>query len=99
MDTEQIQAAILKVEDRDELSRVFDAAKRRWSELTARLANEYQPGEQVRFEDKRGREVVGRVKRINTKTVTISPILTVDGNENHSYRQWRVAPSFLERVE
>jgi len=51
---------------------------------------EFKVGDRVSFQPERGRQVVGTVVRLNTKSVTV---VSTEGV------QWRVAPVFLERAD
>jgi hypothetical protein len=88
----EICAAIMKMDDlekvRDFSQRVNAAIKARYNDLQRSKAYSMGVGSRVQFKDKRGNTVVGKITKINTKTVYVK----ADG----SLTQWRVTPSLLQ---
>lgn len=52
----------------------------------------FHKGQRVKFNDSHGREIIGTVRRVNRKTVTVDPIAS------HGSGYWRVSPSMLRAV-
>lgn len=61
--------------------------------VTASRANghSFRPGQKVAFEDGKGNTIMGFVKRVNQKTISVQPL-------GGCIRYWRVSPSFLRVV-
>jgi len=83
------RAATEAIEKMDywELKHVQNAIKRRWGDLTAKLARELEVGDPVWFEDRNNKRVTGVVEKVNRKTVIV--------NVGFGGASWRVSPQLL----
>ena len=76
----------------EELSLVFEAARRRQDRLSMLAANRFEPGDTVTWKGKSGAQLTGTVDKINKKTIgvtTFGPLLD----------QWTVSALLLKKVE
>jgi hypothetical protein len=84
--------ALAKISTHEDLKRVSDALRQRWNQVSATAAQELMaekrllPGQAVKFKG-RGQSLVGKVKSVNTKTVTVD----VKGFPGG----WRVSPGLV----
>lgn len=83
----QINALILTIASTEEMSQVIEAIKFRQRELQARKARQFRVSDSVKFTDRQGRELVGTVTKVNTKSVKV---------QVKTGALWTVSPSLLK---
>ena len=76
----------------EELSLVFEAARRRQDRLSMLAANRFEPGDTVTWKGKSGAQKTGTVVKINQKTIGV----TTNGPDPE---RWKVAAPLLKKVE
>lgn len=89
MKTNEITAAILMVQSKEELKLINEALSYQWSRVTKAQAKAFRVGERVEWNSKNGLVEKGTVAKVNQKTVQVK---TVRGST------WRVSPSLLRKV-
>lgn len=72
----------------NDLKAISLSVKNRWSRLQFLKAREFYYRDRVSFYTKDNRKILGRVTKMNKKTITV---ITDDGFT------WRVAPTLLEK--
>lgn len=75
-----------KIDNREDIVACWDILKRRHSQLNLKVTRQLHIGQKVEFDSKHGYTVVGKVEKINAKTVGV---ITKEGH------RWRVAGSLL----
>jgi len=84
--SKELLAEIGKIDNRDDIVEAWDILKRRHNQLNLKVARQLHIGQKVEFDSKHGYVVVGKVTKINAKTVSVK---TTEG------LPWRVSASLL----
>ena len=71
--------------------------RNRWRQLQQQAMVEFRIGQHVKFEDRSGRTIVGRIQRLNRKTVTLFSCRYDDGKP-FCPPVWKVSPTILREV-
>lgn len=94
MEPEIFDEVIAKIDtmDNDELNSVIQAVKDRRGVLARRLGAQFKKGDEVKFTDSCGKEIIGIVEKVNRKSVSIH-------EKDNPIAGWRIYPSLLKKVE
>jgi len=84
----QINTLILSITSIEEMSQVITAIKFRQRQLQAQKARQFRVTDAVKFTDRQGRELVGIITKVNTKSVKVQVKSTG--------ALWTVSPSLLK---
>ena len=92
MDNKQLATitnAILQMNS-EELDSAINTIRYRRDEINKQLKNEFQVGDRVSFEGKKGVRVFGLIEKKNRKKMVVA-------DETQTYSKWTVPPSMLTK--
>jgi len=97
VDIQDLVTEVASLRTKEDLSRVYDAAKVAQNTISNLTKLTFAVGDRVSFTGKRGSLIEGSITKINRKNILVQEEMK-DGVENPYGMRWTVSPTLLEKA-